>query len=92
MLEFEWDEAKRRLNLAKHRIDFSRGARVLDSNPLQYEVTRSEDRERRYCAIGEVDGQILRVVYTWRGNTCRLISARRARRDERATYYASFRG
>ena len=92
MLEFEWDEAKRQQNLAKHDVDFLRAARVFYRNPLQQDVSRVEDREKRYCAIGEVDGDILAVIHTWRGSTCRIISARRARRDERRAYYASFGG
>ena len=91
MPDFEWDEAKRRQNLAKHDIDFADAGRVFKSNPLRYDVSRSEDRERRYCAVGEVDGDILTVIYTWRGSVCRITSARRARRDERRAYYASFR-
>jgi hypothetical protein len=46
--------------------------------------------ERRYKAIGVVNGRLLFIAYTMRGdNLCRIISARRASRRERASYSSS---
>jgi uncharacterized protein len=55
-------------------------------------VERIDDRadygELRFIALGRVDMQVYRVVYTWRGeNVLRIISAQRANRHERETYY-----
>ena len=48
----------------------------------------SEDYgEERYLVIGVVEGQILSVVYTPRGESFRLISARRATKDEQDHYF-----
>ena len=80
-IEFEWDEAKRHQNLAKHGIDFLDAIRILVSDPL---IRRSlSEGEERFIAIGPNRGIFWAVVYTMRGNTVRIISARRARRNER---------
>jgi uncharacterized DUF497 family protein len=49
---------------------------------------RHDYGETRIKAIGEAKGVIVSVVYTWRGARRRLISARRARADERKEYQA----
>ena len=54
--------------------------------------TRRDYGERRIKAIGEANGIILSVVYTWRGERRRLISARKARTDERKEYQAKIAG
>ncbi|MFC5314043.1 BrnT family toxin [Azospirillum rugosum] len=48
--------------------------------------------ETRYIAFGEVDGRVLAVVYTWRGDCRRLISARMANRHERTSYRQAITG
>ena len=48
--------------------------------------TRTDYGEKRYIGIGIVDDLVLTVIYTLRGETCRIISARRAKRHERKTY------
>lgn len=83
-MEFEWDPDKNETNIQKHGIDFEDAAAVL----LQPHVHRRSDRhgERRWIAIGELEGRIITVVYTLRKGRYRLISARRARDYERETY------
>jgi hypothetical protein len=83
----EWDERKRLSNLRKHRIDFT------DLEPMfEGPVSDRADRRREYgedrrIAVGRVGGMIVSVVYTWRGEACRIISARRANRHEREDFY-----
>lgn len=83
-MEFEWDEDKRRKVLEKHGIDFQRAARLLMEDHVILPA-RSE-AERRHIAVGFIDGGWLAVVYTWRGETCRIITARKARENERRAY------
>ena len=89
-MDFEWDERKRADNIAKHGVDFVRACRVWEENEriVVIEDTRQEYREARYQAFGIVDGVLLMVAFTWRGRRCRIISARRASRDEREAYHA----
>ena len=81
----EWDERKRHTN----GVDFVAAARVFDGPILEVEDRRRNYGEMRFLALGEVAGQVINVVYTWRGRRRRVISARRASRDERQRYYAS---
>jgi uncharacterized DUF497 family protein len=87
-MTFEWNPAKRRANLAKHRIDFADAARIFEGPTIE-EVDDSMDYgEERILALGETDGRILVVSYAWRGDIRRIISARKATRHERAKYRA----
>ena len=83
-----WDDRKRGSNLRKHGIDLA-GLEGMFRDPiLEEEDQRRDYGERRIKAIGELDGVSLSVVYTWRGDCRRLISARKARLDEREKYRA----
>ena len=90
MMEFEWDKAKAAANLAKHGIDFD-DAKLVFLDPLRFEEVdeRHSDQEIRFKVLGEVEGRVLSVVFTWREGRRRLISARRANRGEREKYGSS---
>lgn len=89
-MQFEWDDNKEKINLSKHGIDFSTASLVFqDENRIEfYDEAHSED-EDRYITIGQINGVaiIVMVVYTERGDTIRLISARKATSQERRRYY-----
>ena len=82
----EWDSRKAAANLEKHGIDFADAVAVfLD----ELAVTIPDDRadEERFITLGtDALGRLLVLVYTWRGENIRLISARRATRRERRQY------
>jgi uncharacterized DUF497 family protein len=85
-MDFEWDPAKRLTNLVKHGLDFA------DVPRLNWdEVTILEDRrfaygEKRYWAVGVLDGYLHMVAFTRQENIVRVISFRRASRKERMRY------
>jgi len=81
-MEFEWDEAKHAKTLRERGIGFDDGARIFGQPVLAWEDTRRDYGEDRFRAIGETDGDILHVAFTWRGNVLRIISVRRASRKE----------
>ncbi|MGR3316668.1 BrnT family toxin [Roseovarius indicus] len=83
---FEWDEDKRKLTLEKHGLDFLDAAEVFAEDHLVLRA-RSEI-EQRLIAIGPINGMFIAVVFTMRGDTIRIITARRARRNEREAYDA----
>ena len=87
-----WDEAKRESNLEKHGIDFA-GVPDLSNDPRIRELqdTRRSYGEVRLQAIGRAHGELLFVVYTWRGGMRRLISARRANDREKEIYATEVR-
>jgi uncharacterized DUF497 family protein len=86
MLEFEWDEHKAASNLQKHGIEF---ADVVSAVEDDLALTIPDDflGEGRFVSIGtDLLGRTLVVVYAWRGERVRIVSARRATRRERRTY------
>jgi uncharacterized protein len=86
MSVFEWDPAKNAANISKHQIDFSDAARIFEGSVLERVDARRDYGEDRYTAIGEAAGRELFVVYTIRAGNRRIISARKANRDEREAY------
>jgi uncharacterized protein len=85
-MAYQWDTDKAATNLSKHGIDFADAVSVFADDLA---VTVSEERfdEERFITIGiDALGRVLVVVYTWRGNEIRLISARKATRSERKQY------
>jgi uncharacterized protein len=85
----EWDERKRLANIAKHSIDFIRAAKIFEGWVLVVGERIHGSGEKRFSALGETENLILYVVYTWRGESLRIIIARRAGPHERKKYYAS---
>jgi uncharacterized DUF497 family protein len=88
--EFEWDEAKAQSNLAKHRVGFAAACLVFDDVFALNRLDSSGERpEFRYAVTGMVNGLLLTVVYTERGDRTRIISARKATKHEQREYYRS---
>ena len=88
MDEFEWNEAKRQQVLDERGIDFERAKEIWQGTVLEV-PSRKERNEQRFLGIGEIEGRVITVVFTWRGGRRRLITARRARRHEPEAYYAT---
>jgi uncharacterized DUF497 family protein len=87
LVEFEWDLAKAALNHRKHGISFSYATRVfLDPHRQERLDTREEYGEERWIVLGRVDEFVLVVVYTLRGSNIRLISVRKADRNDYGIY------
>jgi uncharacterized protein len=82
---FEWDEKKRIENWRRHKVEFDAARTVISD----YALIRRSDRsgEIRYQVFGYIDDREVTVVCTIREDRCRIISARRAREDERRKYY-----
>jgi uncharacterized DUF497 family protein len=88
MIEFEWDNVKARDNLLKHGVSFEFAAEAFrDPFGIEWIDEREDYGEVRTVLLGMADGTILVVVYTERETRIRLISARRATKNEQDTYY-----
>ncbi|MFN0166599.1 MAG: BrnT family toxin [Bryobacteraceae bacterium] len=70
----------------KHGIDFVDAVRIFDG-PIVEGPDEREDQEARMIAFGALGLLVIAVVYTWCGETCRIISARRATSHESKAYY-----
>jgi uncharacterized DUF497 family protein len=87
-LEFEWDEAKARINLEKHGVSFLTASAIFLNERLERIDDRKEYGELRWIALGRVGIEVYRIVFTWRGeDLVRIISAQKASKDEREIYY-----
>ena len=86
-MDVVWDPEKARSNAKKHGVRFSDAEMVLfDPNALTKEDVIA-DGEQRFATVGmDTLGRILVVVYTYRGEDIRLISARPATKRERKHY------
>jgi len=83
----EWDPAKAQSNWKKHGIRFSDAATVLSDERALTIRDPFATAEERWITVGlDALGRILVVVYTWRAETVRLISARKATPREREAY------
>jgi uncharacterized DUF497 family protein len=88
-VDVEFDPAKARANLRKHRVSFADAEQALrDLNGVTIEDPDSEG-EQRFVTLGaDTLGRILVVVYALRGDRIRLISARKASKGEARQYHA----
>jgi uncharacterized protein len=83
---FEWDKSKANKNLLKHGISFADTFAAFD-DPNAVTLDDNRSNEQRYITIGmDSFGRILVVVYIWRGDNIRIISARKAVRSEVRQY------
>jgi uncharacterized protein len=84
-MKYEWDENKREHNIEKHGIDFIDAIEIFnDLNRIEFENHRKG--ETRFLTIGMVHDIVLFLVYTLRGGKKRIISVRRASKNERKAY------
>ena len=86
--EFEWDDEKAESNLKKHGVGFEEAATIFNDPQIATisDPDHSEDEER-YVSIGKsFIMRLFAVIHTYRKERIRLISARKATRDEKKKY------
>ncbi len=87
-MRFEFDLAKSTANKAKHGIDFSEAQAIWnDANRL--EIPARSTTEPRLQIIGRIQQTLWAAFVTYRHDTIRIISVRRARKKEEAQYVGS---
>lgn len=84
-MQFEYDSSKSALSLEKHGIDFEL-AKTLWNDPWMIEVPARTADEARFLVIGRIEGRHWAAIWTPRGTAIRIISVRRARKEE-VRYY-----
>jgi uncharacterized protein len=89
-MNFEWDENKNRVNKAKHGVDFETASHVFEDPLLASRIQGIVDGEERWQTIGTVNGvTLLLVAHLYNIEdvpTIRIISARKANKNERRHY------
>lgn len=87
-MDFEWDAPKAKANLRKHRVAFDEAASVF-FDPLAVtgnDPDHSTEESRFITFELSSRGRLLTIIHTARGESIRIISARRATRTERSIY------
>jgi uncharacterized DUF497 family protein len=84
ILEFEWNPEKSESNLAKHGFDFEDASQIFYGPVLVRQSDR--ENEKRWIAIGCLQNKSIAVVVARRTEVIRIISARRARKNEEREY------
>jgi uncharacterized DUF497 family protein len=85
-MAYEWDPAKERANYSKHRVHFADAVGALEDERA---LTEPDDTtsEERFRTLGlDFLGRTVVVVYAYRGENIRVISARKAKPRQCATY------
>ncbi len=81
-MEFEWDENKNFENIKKRGISFEKAVEAFDDDlaiPLE-DAVHSDENETPYALIGMYELGLVFISFTFRGENCRIISARKASR------------
>ena len=82
---FEWDSEKDEENRVKHGVSFfhAQGAFLDPNRIIAKDITHSTESEQRYFCFGEVDGGVMTVRFTHRGQTVRIFGAGYWRKGKR---------
>ncbi len=84
--DYEWDDAKARINFLAHKITFEVACLVFD-DPNSSEERDDDPDEVRFNIVGMVLGRLVTVTYTERPPRTRIISGRKANRREQNKYF-----
>ncbi len=90
IVKFEWAEAKRQSNLHKHRLDFFDAETVFAGASFTFEDERFEYDEDRYITLGLLRGAVVVIAHTERKEVVRVISMRKATKNEQRVYFKGF--
>ncbi len=86
--DFDWDREKEKKNISKHDVDFDEASSIFN-DPIYITFLDEEHstNEERYITIGlSSKGRLLLVAHTDRNNHIRIISARKATKNEERFY------
>ena len=84
-MEFEFDQSKSESNQVKHGIDFTQ-AQALWDDPDLLEIPARTLGEPRFLVVGKIEDSHWSGVVTYRGDSIRIISVRRSRKEEVEIY------
>ena len=93
-VSFSWDISKNKDNIIKHNVSFEEASSVfVDNNSRLFYDPRHSENEDRYIILGLSDkGRLLVVSHCYRNNVIRIISARKATKNEQKEYkYEKYR-
>jgi uncharacterized DUF497 family protein len=86
-MRFTWDDAKRTDNLKVHGFDFVDAQEVFSGPTFTYEDSRFSYAEGRLVTLGMLRGLVVSIVHTETLRTIRVISFRKATKNEQAIFF-----
>ena len=84
-MEFEWDKRKRARILKDRALDLASAYLFFDGRPAIHQPT-PRNEEDRWKTTAIIEGVLFTLVWTWRGETIRVITMRRAHEQEIRKY------
>jgi uncharacterized DUF497 family protein len=85
-MQIEFDSSKRDKNHAERGLDFARCAEVFAGVNVTFSDTRVDYGEKRFSTMGLLDGRMVAIAWTPRGEVRRIISMRKANEREQARF------
>jgi len=85
-MRIDFDSDKREKALAERGLDFARAAEIFAGRHFTAEDVREDYSEPRYITVGKLDGRMVVMVWTPRGEVRRIISMRKANEREQTRY------
>jgi len=89
-MKFEWDENKRQSNIQKHGIDFQDAERLFEGITITFQDDRFDNGEQRYITMGLIDEIVVVIAHTEFDNVIRIISMRKATKNEQKLFFKRF--
>ena len=86
-MRFTWSDAKRKLNIEQHGLDFVDAPRVFEGPTFTYEDDRFDYSEQRLVTLGILDEFVVSIVHTETSRVIRIISFRKATKHEQAIFF-----
>lgn len=90
-MNFEWDEEKRLSNIEKHGFDFVGVEKVFEGETATILDDRFDYGEQRFVTFGLLEGRVIPVTHTETEETIRIISVRKATKNEEENYFKQIR-
>lgn len=86
-MRYAWDDAKRRSNIQKHGIDFVGIEKVFAGKTVTVLDDRSDYGESRFIPLGSLSGRVVVIAHTETPEVIRIISVRKATKNEEIYYF-----
>ncbi len=86
-MEFTWDEKKRKTNVRKRGLDFADAEMVFSGATFTFEDDRFDYGEQRFITMGLLQGVVVVIAHTERGEAVRIISMRKATKHEQEIFF-----
>ena len=86
-MRYTWDEDKRQATIAARGLDFADAEKIFQRGAFTWEDTRFAYGEQRFITLGLLGADVVALVHTEGKEEIRVISLRKADRNEQNLYY-----